>query len=124
MKIQIINDVFDIVNRLKEIDESYYVVYDNMKKRFEVWSDDLINTMCFVVPFDSLDYRTINYAYMTNSNNAQKIYDEIEKFNNDKIVRDKNKIVDENSYKFKEIFNYEKLSKQMTTSKAFCAKWV
>lgn len=124
MKIIIENDVFDIANRLKEIDETYYILYDKIKCRYEVWSKDIVNILCFVVPYNTLDARTIMYAQKTNSNNAQKLFEEIEKNNNDKNMYIQNKISDENSYKFKEIFNYEKLSKQMTPSKSYCTTWV
>lgn len=124
MKIIIESDMFDIVKRLKQIDQSYFVVYDNIKNRYEVWSEEVQKVLCFVVPFNTLDARTIVYANKTNSSNAQKIYQEIEKYNNDKVANIYNKIVDENSYKFKEIFNYEKLSKQMTPNLAYRTKWV
>ena len=36
MKIEIKEDLFDIVNRLKEIDDGYFVLYDLKKCRYEV----------------------------------------------------------------------------------------
>lgn len=123
MKIKIYNDVFDIVKRLKEIDDSYYVVYDNVKKRYEVWSL-CEKSMCFVVPYTTLDARTIAYALKTNSNNAQKLFNEIDKNNNDIVKNERNKFTDQNTYKIKEIFEYEKLSRQVSLNEAFCTTWV
>ncbi len=123
MKIKINDDVFDIVKRLQDIDDSYYVLYDNVKNRYEVWSL-CEKSMCFVVPYATLDARTIAYALKTNSNNAQKLFNEIDKNNNEIMKNECNKIIDQNTYKFKEIFEYEKLSRQMSLDKAFCTTWV
>lgn len=124
MKIQIVNDLFKIVNRLREIDESYFVVYDTNKKRFEVWTSVPKKTMCFVVKNKTLDSRVIQYALSTSSKNAEKLYEKIEKNNNEISNKIITKIKDENECKFKEIYNYEKLSKEMDLSKSFKTTWV
>ncbi len=60
------DDVFFISSRLKEIDPSYYVVYNLLKSRYEVHSKEQRgNTLCFVVPYDRLDARTLEYAART-----------------------------------------------------------
>ena len=124
MKIQIVNDLFEIVNRLREIDESYFVIYDTNKKRFEVWTSVPKKTMCFVVKNKTLDSRVILYALSTSSKNAEKLYEKIEKNNNEISNKIITKIKDENECKFKEIYNYEKLSKEMDLSKSFKTTWV
>ncbi len=74
------NDCYFICQRLKEIDPSYEVFYNN--GHFEVHSFEQIkNSYCFTVPFDKLDSRTIDYALKTRSNNRDKIIAEIEKNN-------------------------------------------
>jgi hypothetical protein len=40
MRIKIENDLFDICNRIKEIDDGYFIIYDTEKDRFEVHSTD------------------------------------------------------------------------------------
>lgn len=124
MKIQIVNDLFEIANRLLEIDESYYVVFDTVKNRFEVWTNAPKNTMCFVVKNKTLDCRVLQYALSTSSKNAYKIYERIEKENKNNSDRIITKIKDENESKFKEIFNYEKLSKEMDPNKSYKTVWV
>lgn len=124
MKIKIENDVFDICNRLKEIDDTYYVVYDTIKNRFEIWSEDIKNILCFVVPYRTLDARTLVHANKTNSNNAKNIFEEIDRVNEEKNNSIKNKILDETSFKFREIYNYEKLSKQMSQNSSYKSRWV
>ena len=50
MKIKIEDDLFEISKRLKEVDDTYFVVYDTVKKCFEVHSTmQDKNTFCFVV---------------------------------------------------------------------------
>jgi len=79
------NDVFDIASRLKEIDNSYYIIFNPEKKRFEVHSSEIgKSSLCFVVPFDRLDKRTIDYALKTRVQNIKKLEKEIEE-NNKKI---------------------------------------
>ena len=36
MKIKIESDVFDIVDRIKEIDDGYFIIYDTQKNKFEI----------------------------------------------------------------------------------------
>lgn len=60
------DDVFFIASRLKETDPSYFVVYNLLKSRYEVHSKEQRgNTLCFVVPYDRLDARTLEYAKRT-----------------------------------------------------------
>lgn len=62
----ITDDLYFIASRLKEIDPSYFVVYNLLKSRYEVHSKEQRgNTLCFVVPYDRLDARTIEYAKRT-----------------------------------------------------------
>lgn len=68
MRVRITDDVFFIASRLKEVDPTYYVVYDTEKRRYEVHSDGQRgNTLCFVVPFGRLDARTVEYARRTSN---------------------------------------------------------
>ncbi|MBR6788459.1 MAG: hypothetical protein IKM44_01480 [Clostridia bacterium] len=60
------DDLYFIASRLKEIDPTYYVVYNLIKLRYEVHSKEQRgNTLCFVVPYGNLDARTIEYAKRT-----------------------------------------------------------
>ena len=60
------DDLYFIASRLKEIDDTYRVVYNVRRGRYEVHSDaQKGNTLCFVVPYPVLDARTLNYAART-----------------------------------------------------------
>jgi hypothetical protein len=78
----IYDDNFFITQRLKDIDESYFVVYNFDKQKYEVHSDaQKGGTYCFTVPFNSLDARTLTYAKKTRVNRRKEIIDEIDREN-------------------------------------------
>ena len=68
--IRITEDVFDVCDRLKSVDERYKLFYNAKKRRYEVYVED---KLAFVVPFDSLDARTVEYARMTRVERAAEI---------------------------------------------------
>lgn len=75
------NNVFDIPERLKEYDESFFVVFNFKNKKYEVHStDNLFNTYCFTVPYNELDSRTIDLVMKndTNKKSAKEFINEIE----------------------------------------------
>ena len=57
--VEIRGDVFDIADRLKEIDGDYYPVYNLTKKRFEIHHRGRRKSLQLVLPYDSLDVRAI-----------------------------------------------------------------
>ncbi len=62
----ITDDLYFIASRLKEIDPSYFVVYNLLRSRYEVHSKEQRgDTLCFVVPYKALDARTLEYAART-----------------------------------------------------------
>ena len=78
--ILITNDLFDIAWRLRAVNDNYLVYYNVEKQRFEVHNSNK-NTLEFVVPYDELDARTVEYARYSRVENAEKIFAEIEKHN-------------------------------------------
>ena len=73
--IRITEDVFDVCDRLKSVDERYKLFYNAKKRRYEVYVED---KLAFVVPFYSLDARTVEYARMTRVERAAEIFRETE----------------------------------------------
>lgn len=57
--VEIRGDVFDVADRLKEIDGDYYPVYNLTKKRFEIHHRGRRKSLQLVLPYDSLDARAI-----------------------------------------------------------------
>lgn len=83
------NDNYFICQRLKEIDDSYFVVYNLNRECYEVHSKEQIkNSYCFTISFSQLDERTILQALKTRSENRDKLIEEIEK--NNQLIYEKN----------------------------------
>ena len=79
---RIAHDVYNIANRIKDIDRDYYIVYNTDCSRFEVHhSSQIGSTYCCSVPYNALDERTLNYVYMTQSTNIENILEDIDREN-------------------------------------------
>ena len=76
----ITNDLFDVATRLVAVNENYVVYYNTEKERYEV-HDGVKNRLEFVVPYDELDARTVEYARYSRVENSKKIFDEVERHN-------------------------------------------
>ena len=89
MEIKIHSDVFDIINRLKKIDESYYLVFNTKKQKYELHSTcQKNNTYCLTIPYQQLDERTIFLARKTRRENKDKLLKEMEE-ENQKLEKEK-----------------------------------
>ena len=76
----ITDDLFDIASRLRSVKESYVVYYNTEKGRYEV-HDGAKRCLQFVVPYDELDARTVEYARYSDVTNAEQIFAEVEQHN-------------------------------------------
>ena len=76
----ITDDLYDVAARLKSVKESYVVYYNIDKERFEV-HDGVRKCLEFVVPYDELDARTVEYARYSRVENAKRIFEEVEAYN-------------------------------------------
>ena len=90
MKIKIEHDVYNIANRIKDIDKDYYLVFNTSKNKFEVHnSGQLDSSFCLTIPYDFLDERTLNLVYETRVENIERILNKIENDNKLKESADK-----------------------------------
>ncbi len=90
MKTKVLLDVYNISKRIKNIDISYYIVYDTSKQKFEVHSSSQLgSSYCLTLPFNQLDERTLKYVRSTMSTNIDDILNKIE--NDNKILESANK---------------------------------
>lgn len=79
MKIKITHDVYDISNRIKQIDRNYFIVFNTSKNNFEIHNSKQIGTtFCVTVPFKVIDARTLKYVFETQSKNIEKILNRME----------------------------------------------
>lgn len=106
MKIKIENDVFEITQRIKKIDEGYFIVFDTLKQRFELHNSEQVNTYCLTVPYDNLDDRLIDLVMYSKIDNIDNIINEIDI--NNKVIEGKsiNKLKDQTGYMIREIYNF------------------
>lgn len=80
--LKIEGDVFFIDKRLKEIDKSYFILFNLQKGVYEIHSNDQPkSSYCFTCPYPVLDERTIDFALKTRAQNRDKIIEEIERDN-------------------------------------------
>ena len=80
--IEITDDLFDISRRLKSLDEDYRLYYNGAKRRYEVHNRKQCgSTLAFVVPFEELDARTVEYARKTRAENIELLLAEMDKHN-------------------------------------------
>ena len=83
--IEITNDLYDIATRLRSVNDSYRLFYNTQKCRYEVRNSNT-GALEFVVPYDELDARTVDYARYTSVANAEMVFEDIEK-NNAKFIQ-------------------------------------
>lgn len=65
MFVKITQDVCDICQRIKEVDENYYIVYNRVLNRFELHDRSVKGRFACVLPFDRLDERSVRHARRT-----------------------------------------------------------
>jgi len=83
------SDTFNIVSRLKQIDSSYFIVFNYRARKFEVHSKEQKgSTLCLVLPYSLLDERTLLHVKKTRSENRKQFLIEMEK-ENEKLERTK-----------------------------------
>ena len=93
MLYEISNDVFFISDRIKEIDENYKIYFNSKKNKFEIHNiGQFGGSYCLTVPFQYLDFRTIDLVKKTLSINGEKLLKEID-LNNKKINEINEKII-------------------------------
>ena len=81
------NGLFNINNRLKRIDNSYYLVFNTISNLYEVHSKKQKNTYCFSFP--TCDYRLLKFAKETSVKNLSKVLEEIALNNEQKELNSK-----------------------------------
>ncbi len=84
MKNQILleGDPFYIAERIKEIDENYFLVFNKRKKSFELHnSAQRSSTFALTIPYECLDERTIFLARKTRRENIDKLIEEMDRQN-------------------------------------------
>lgn len=104
--IKINSDAFDIVNRLKEIDSNYFIVYNTFLKRYEVHnSGQFVNTFCLTVD-GSLNCLVVDKVLKTRRQNIDKLLKQIEEYNKKIETEKQRKFKDEVRFKLSDTYSY------------------
>ena len=74
--------MFGVCRRLKAIDDGYFVFLNYKTGKFEVHNRrSHPNTLCLVLPFETLDERTVNRVLYTRAERAEQIMEQMEREN-------------------------------------------
>ena len=80
--IPVCSDSLGIIDRLKEIDGSYFVLLNHTSGRFEIHSSlQGQDSFCLELPFPFLDARTLTYVRRYRRERAKEIMEEIDREN-------------------------------------------
>ncbi len=102
--IKIENDLFDLNNRIKEIDEGYFIAFNTKTKNFEVHNSfQPYSTFCLLVPKNKLNAALLEYVRKTRSSRQKKLLEEMEKSNAKLEKEGRTKIIEEAAEKFEEL---------------------
>lgn len=123
MKIKIENDVFDIVNRIKEIDEGYFIVFDTKRNCYEIHNSNQMDTYCMTVCNDCLDSRVIDDLKISNIDNYDRIIVEIDNNNNTIEQNVYKNIRSQSDYMVREIYDFCNNSSKKLNEDIFQTSW-
>lgn len=93
--IEIKNDLFDVAQRLKGVNETYCLFFNVDKQRYEVYENNHGFTLAFVVPYDELDARTVEYARFTRVENSKSLFAEIQRHNDELDKKNQSQYVEQ-----------------------------
>ncbi len=75
-------DLYDIADRIREIDENYFIFYSYRHKRYEVHNRAQRNgTFALALPYRTLDARALTLVRRTRAERADALLREIEEEN-------------------------------------------
>ncbi len=75
------DDMFGIADRLKSIDDGYFVFLNYRTGKFEVHNGKDTRSLCLVLPYDTLDERTVRHVLYTRAERAREIVARMEREN-------------------------------------------
>lgn len=123
MKIKIDDDLFGIADRIKEIDESYFILFDLEKNVYEIHNSNQESSYCLSLPFDMLDSRVIEIIQSTSIRYIDKIMEDIDNNNNKIDNENKNRIKSQSDYMLREIYEFCNNSSKKFDENSFQTDW-
>ncbi len=79
--IPVLCDTLGILDRIKEIDPSYFILLNRNTQKFEVHSSAQRDSFCLELPFCYLDARSLTYIRKYRRERAKEIFAEIDREN-------------------------------------------
>lgn len=108
-RIPVLNNIYDIPIRLKEVNRDFFVMFNTRMQKFEIHcASQPYDTLACVLPFDELDARALAYVREFSRERTEKIGEEIERYNEELDRMEKEALIDKANYKCREAFNYLK----------------
>lgn len=124
MRIEIESDVFDIVNRIKEIDDGYRILLNLKTGLLELHNINQRNTFCFNIKNNEISSKIIDDIFYSKVENIDNIMSDIDNNNSNIEKNNKNKTLDLTTYMAKEVFDFSNnSSKKYDLDKAFSNVW-
>ena len=81
-RVPVVNNALDIPQRLKEMDEGYFVMFNTAVQRFEIWhSDGREGVLECVLPYDALDARALRHVREHRMERQEQLMREVEEHN-------------------------------------------
>ena len=106
-KYPVITHVFDIPQRLKEIDPGYFVLYNTQTGKYEVHHNDQPDgSLCVILPYDELDERAVFHVRRTLIANIEKLLEEMDQNNRKTENESLKKNIERANEKARQTFNY------------------
>ena len=108
-RIPVVNSVFDIPVRLKELNRAFFVMFNIKTQKYEVHcADQPFETLACTLPYDELDARAIEYVREHSVERLEKVIREIDEYNEKMVQKEEAALIDKANYKMREAFNYLK----------------
>ncbi len=103
---EIKNDVFNISNRIKEINKNYIVYFNTEIKKYELYHKKY--GYCLTFPYDELDSRCIEYTLSTRADriDVKKFVEDIDRYNENIEKKAIEAQIDKTTYEAKEILKF------------------
>ena len=99
--------VYSIPERLKEIDEHLFVMFNRRTQKYEVHdSQQLGATLACELPYDALDARALSYVRERYGQNIFALMARIDRENDENEQRQYDEVIDRAQYKTKEALRY------------------
>jgi hypothetical protein len=90
---EVTGDLYSIADRLKEIDEGYFIYYSYKNRRYEVHNKNQRGqTLSLVLPYKSLDERTVRLVRKTRSERMESLVKQMEE-ENARIEREQTRLL-------------------------------